>query len=121
MNSGDIVLCTITTDMVLRIFAPVLDSPRHLQMQASVAAISLVPVSQRKIESSSARVFLWDPHILEDYARVVEADEDADKHQRLKKILNGDWDLFAVALIGETFVMHGIVVINVLVVLHCQS
>ena len=110
--SGDLVLCTITTDMVLRIFAPVLDSPAHLQLQASVAASSLVPISQRT-DSNSTRLFKWDPQILEDYIRDVKVDPGTSRRQRLKKILTDDWDLFAVAIIGETFVMRGILVMNI--------
>lgn len=42
-QSDDLVLYTVTIDATIRIFLPVLDSPQHLQLHASLDLYSAVP------------------------------------------------------------------------------
>lgn len=92
--------------MVLRIFAPVLDSPTHLQLQASFDTVSTIPPAQRSFKHDS-RIFLWDPCIFNDYIRPFEGSDD---YRKVEKILDGGWDLFAVALVEGSLVLRGVIV-----------
>jgi hypothetical protein len=95
--------------MVLRVFAPVLDSPTHLQLQAAMDTASVIPLSER-YPSRSHRIFLWDPWIFNEHIRAVKDSHNTSDYQRMEKILNGDWDLFAVILVDNLLVLRGVIV-----------
>ena len=98
-----LVLYTVTSDATLRIFTPVLDSPQHMQLHATLGlssstASKLPPVSTDHPVSS---VFYLSREIV---ARALTSvlsdisDKDDAKIRRAQDIRDAGWDMFMQAL-----------------------
>lgn len=100
IHSGDPTLFTITSDSVLRIFLPVVDSPQRLQLHLAVDILSSpvppavsVPQSMQRPESE----IIWlDKGVIRTAVKaalkVSEVENDA--FSRLRDVEEEDWDLF---------------------------
>ncbi|CAE6416915.1 unnamed protein product [Rhizoctonia solani] len=99
-NRSDIILYTITADHTVRIYMPVLDSPEHLQLHASLdlhsfgvsGIVSKICLLDREAVMDSLHKAM-DRHI-EGLPQQVE--EESARRDRLKCIVDEGWDLFAV-------------------------
>jgi hypothetical protein len=123
-HRGELVLYTTTTDSVLRIFVPVLDSPTHLQLHATLDMDAFMPFSQRtrtqKQLGGNPPVFIFNRSLLLDIFSTLLNSDDKEKEKekeqetqmqegirRMKEIREGDWDIFF-RLTGEGLVVRGV-------------
>jgi hypothetical protein len=99
----DLVLYTITSDSVLRIFMPVLDSLQYLQLHGAID-IPFTPRSiskgkQKKTDNSNISSIFWpDRKVIGDaFKRILEDvpddGEDA-RRRRAREVIDEGWDLF---------------------------
>lgn len=110
----DLVLYTTTSDSTLRVFLPVLDSPRTLQLHASLDLFSSfsLPTSVTPCQSTS-NVFWLDrelinttlKHILKSYSGTDDA-----RTRVLRDIINEGWDLFLRVLDDGSIVLSSLAV-----------
>ncbi|KAJ7706334.1 WD repeat-containing protein [Mycena rosella] len=96
-SRDDLILYTITSDATLRIFLPVLDSPQHLQLHASLDLFSSIPFIISSKLSTDSSVFWLDREIIGDAISATlknETDSDHARIRRLQEIKDEGWDLF---------------------------
>lgn len=114
-SRDDLILYTITADSTLRIFLPVLDSPRTLQLHASLDRSSSLPLTTTVPYPSTSNVFWFDPekidatlkHVLKTYP----GSDDA-QIRVLKDIVDEKWDLFLRVLDDGSVVLSSVVNID---------
>ncbi|KAH8982607.1 RAVE protein 1 C terminal-domain-containing protein [Lactarius akahatsu] len=94
-----LVLYTVTSDATLRIFTPVLDSPQHMQLHATLdissATASKLPTSPTDHPASS--VFYLNREIVTQTLTTVlsgASDKDDAKIRRVQDIRDAGWDMF---------------------------
>ena len=113
----DTILYTVTADSTVRIFMPVLDSPDHLQLHASLDLQSF-GVS-RGLESAPRICWLDRDAVAaalnKDFERTLdgtpeEAEEEEARRSRLKHIVDEGWDLFALVSSDGTVVVRAVTV-----------
>ncbi|KAI0041796.1 WD repeat-containing protein [Auriscalpium vulgare] len=111
-SRDDLILYTITSDATLRIFMPVLDSPQHVQLHASLDLFSSIPSSS---ESSSddvhSSVYWLDREIIGDsLAHILKSMPDVDdtKTRRVRDIKEDGWDLFLRVLSDGSIVVRAV-------------
>ncbi|KAH8998842.1 RAVE protein 1 C terminal-domain-containing protein [Lactarius hatsudake] len=97
-----LVLYTVTSDATLRVFTPVLDSPQHMQLHAtldlSFATASTPPTSPDHLTSG---VFYLNREIVAQTLTSVlsdTSDKDDAKTRRVQDIRDAGWDMFMQAL-----------------------
>nr|GAT47823.1 WD repeat protein [Mycena chlorophos] len=93
-SRDDLILYTITSDSTLRIFLPVLDSPHHLQLHATLDLFSSIPSGFATVPSN---IFWLDRVILETtiaHLLRTESATDNPRIRRLQEIQSEGWDLF---------------------------
>ena len=96
-----LVLYTITSDATLRIFTPVLDSPQHMQLHATLDLSSAPKLLLRSTDHPVSSVFYLDREIV---ARALTSvlsdtsDKDDAKIRRVQDIRDAGWDMFMQAL-----------------------
>ncbi|KAF8642016.1 hypothetical protein AX16_009737 [Volvariella volvacea WC 439] len=98
-SRDDLVLYTTTSDSTLRIFLPVLDSPHHLQLHASLDIYSSLPSSMLSQGASGTRssIFWMEKDTI---SKAIEetlqknSDPDDSRIRRLQDIIKEHWDLF---------------------------
>ncbi|PFH54806.1 hypothetical protein AMATHDRAFT_72570 [Amanita thiersii Skay4041] len=98
-NRDDLTLYTITSDSTLRIFMPVLDLPRRLQLHASLDPFSCLPfsITSKYTNPSDSTVFWLDRGTVTqalESALAGSPPEDDVRSRRIKDIINEGWDLF---------------------------
>ncbi|KAJ3560471.1 hypothetical protein NP233_g10818 [Leucocoprinus birnbaumii] len=111
-SRDDLILYTITADSTLRIFLPVLDSPRTLQLHASLDLSSSLPLTTAVPYPSTSRVFWLDreqidptlKRILKSYSGT---DDDA-QIRVLKDIVDEKWELFLRVLDDGSVVLNSV-------------
>jgi hypothetical protein len=99
IDRDDLILYTITSDSILRIFLPVLDSPRRLQLHASLDIFAALPFSVASgLSSSKSAVFWLDREVVGDTLKGIlgttALDVEDGERKRLKDIQDEGWDLF---------------------------
>lgn len=113
-SSDQYVLYTTTSDAALRIFYPVLDAPRHLQLHATVDPYSFLPSSLAN--NSGSPVF----PLSREHLRVVvgnvlrkprdRSSFDESQRRRLTELHEEGWDLFARVLDDGSIVIRAVAV-----------
>jgi hypothetical protein len=93
----DLILYTITSDSTLRIFLPVLDSPQHLQLHASLDPFSIPFCTPPNVLAPQSSVFWLDREVISTSFEAILAShpelEDGPT-KRLREIYDEGWDLF---------------------------
>ncbi|KAF5323620.1 hypothetical protein D9611_005764 [Ephemerocybe angulata] len=94
----DLILYSITSDSVLRIFIPIIDSPEYLQLHASLDLFSSLPFSVAlKHANSHSSIFWLDRQTVGtvlDHILNQSSEEDESKKRRIQEIKDEGWDLF---------------------------
>ncbi|KAK7468733.1 regulator of (H+)-ATPase in vacuolar membrane [Stygiomarasmius scandens] len=108
-NRDDLILYTITADSVVRIFFPVLDSPQHLQLHASIDLLSSIsyPVSEQK----ESTVFWMDREVVDQSLQKLlsrKVVEDDASYRRLQDIKEEGWDLFLRVVDDGTIIVSAV-------------
>ncbi|KAF9015532.1 RAVE protein 1 C terminal-domain-containing protein [Cyathus striatus] len=97
-SRDDLILYTVTSDSTLRIFLPVLDSPDHLQLHASLDLFSSLPYSvTSSYLTPSSSIFWLDREIVGNVLDNVlkqHIDQNDAKGRRIAEIKQEGWDLF---------------------------
>ncbi|KAJ6621584.1 RAVE protein 1 C terminal-domain-containing protein [Mycena sp. CBHHK59/15] len=96
-SRDDLILYTVTSDSTLRIFLPVLDSPQHLQLHASLDLFSSIPFSISSKISTNFSVFWLDREIIGNSISATLKDKNEPENaqiRRLQEIKDEGWDLF---------------------------
>ncbi|THH13364.1 hypothetical protein EW146_g6843 [Bondarzewia mesenterica] len=113
-SRDDLILYTITSDSTLRIFLPVLDSPQHVQLHASLDLFSSLPftvLSQSSSNPSDSSVFWLDREVIGNALTHILRDlpdaEDA-KTRRARDIKEAGWDLFLRVLADGSIVIRAV-------------
>jgi hypothetical protein len=113
------ILYTVTSDAVVRIFLPILDSPRRLQLHAAIDASSLVPSSSSGSYDSALVPYAgtaWlDRKVMTDSILAFQKDVSTHAHeehiiQRLQEIIDESWDLFLRILQDGSVVLTAVTV-----------
>lgn len=114
-NRTDTILYTVTADSTIRIFVPVLDSPDHLQLHAS---LDLHSFEISRGLGSTPRICWLDRDAIatalnKGFERPVEGtpeevEEEEARRSRLKHIVDEGWDLFASVSNNGTVVVRAI-------------
>lgn len=116
----DLILYTITSDSALRIFLPVLDSPRTLQLHACLDLFSSLPFSSASTYFDTSNVFWLDraqvdtvlKHLLKAYTGVDDA-----QIRLIKDIVEEKWDLFLRVLTDGSVILSAVAVSSFLIFL----
>ncbi|KAJ8520116.1 hypothetical protein ONZ45_g3052 [Pleurotus djamor] len=97
-SRDDLILYTVTSDSVLRIFFPVLDAPHFLQLHASIDLYSSIPFSVASQYRHPSRIFWLDREILNSSLNNILKDlhnhEESSGYRRLCDIRDEGWDMF---------------------------
>ncbi|KAI0068306.1 WD repeat-containing protein [Artomyces pyxidatus] len=113
-SRDDLILYTITTDTTLRIFFPVLDSPQHVQLHASLDLFSSLPpsvISKSHGENLNSSVFWLDREVIGDALGNILKDipnTDDAKTRRVSDIKEEGWDLFLRVLSDGSIVVRAV-------------
>lgn len=105
------ILYTTTSDGALRIFQPVLDTPRHLQLHATVDPFSFLPSSLVTIGGSPVLPLSRETlrsvvgNVLRNCGTVDES-----QRRRLMELHEEGWDLFARILSDGSIVVQAVAV-----------
>ena len=106
-------LYTITSDATLRIFLPVLDSPQHVQLHASLDVFSALPFSIAS-QVKSSHIFSLSRGVMFDALKAAletTGDEDEDARSiRVRDIRAESWDLFLRVLGDGSLVVQAVAV-----------
>lgn len=113
--SNDLILYTVTNDSTLRIFLPVLDSPQHLQLHASLDLFSSLPfsIASNYSDSKSSSIFWLDREIIGNVLSHISKerpDQDDARSRRIKEIKDEGWDLFLRVLGDGSIVVTAVAV-----------
>jgi hypothetical protein len=116
-SSSDTILYTVTADSTVRIFMPVLDSPDHLQLHAS---LDLHAFGISRNLGVAPRICWLDRDAVmaalnKGFEQSFEGspqdqEEESARRSRLKSIVDEGWDLFAVATGDGTVVIRAVTV-----------
>lgn len=108
-SRDDLILYTITSDAVLRIFLPVLDAPEYLQLHASLDLYSSLPYSVAADQSSSASTVFWLDRLVVgkviDHILKHQLQQDDGRKRRIREIQEEGWDLFLRVLADGSIVV----------------
>ena len=112
LNRDDLILYTITADSTPRILLPVLDSPHHLQLHATLDVFSSLPFSvATTLDLSRSRVFWLDRQVLGDVLSNIcqdQSEQEDGRRKRLREIK--DEDLFLRVLEDGSIVISAVAV-----------
>jgi hypothetical protein len=105
------VLYTITADSTLRIFMPVLDSQKYLQLHGAID----VPFTPNKKNDISS-VFWIDRKVVGDALKKVleETHEEDAQRRRAREVIEEGWDLF-LRVMGDGSVLVTAVAVSALI------
>jgi len=107
------VLYTVTRDATLRIFIPVLDSPQHMQLHATLDLSTTTPSlpPSRKPDNLSSNVFYLDRETFRSVLTTIlkdASDPDNTKLRRLQEICDDEWDMFMQVLPDGTLAVRAV-------------
>ena len=107
----DLILYSVTSDSVLRIFIPILDSPEYLQLHASLDLFSALPfhVALTHAESHSS-IFWLDRQTVGAVLDHILKDSSEAQNRRIKEIKDEGWDLFLRVLGDGSIVVTAVAV-----------
>jgi hypothetical protein len=114
--SDDPALYTITSDSTLRIFLPVVDAPRRLQLHASLDLFSSLPflVAARFGSHPSRSTVAWlDKEVVRHTIKAIlasTAEDTTPQVERLREIDEEGWDIFVRALEDGSLIVSAIAV-----------
>jgi len=117
------VLYTVTRDATLRIFIPVLDSPQHMQLHATLDLSTTAP-PKRKSDNPSSNVFYLDRETFRSVLTTVlkdASDTDNTKLRRLQEICDDEWDMFMQVLPDGTLTVRAVAASTLPVIIRYQS
>jgi hypothetical protein len=103
----------VTSDSTLRIFLPVLDSPQHLQLHASLDLFSSLPFPiASNYSKSHSNVFWLGREVIGDVLITIlkNQSEDDGRNRRLREIKEEGWDLFLRVLRDGSVVVTAVAV-----------
>lgn len=110
----DLILYSITSDAILRIFFPVLDAPDYLQLHASLDLYASLPFSVvDQLDSTISSVSWLDRKTVEHVVTNILSDPtqvDEARNKRIKEIKNDGWDLFLRVLGDGSIVITAVAV-----------
>ena len=106
-------LYTITSDATLRIFLPVLDSPQHVQLHASLDVFSALPFSIAS-QVTTSHIFSLSRGVMSNALKAAlealgDNDEDA-RSIRVRDIRAESWDLFLRVLGDGSLIVQAVAV-----------
>ncbi|KAI0036631.1 WD repeat-containing protein [Vararia minispora EC-137] len=109
----DLILYTVTSDATLRVFMPVIDSPRYLQLHASLDLSSALPYSvpMKVAVTMKSSIFWLDRQVVADsLASLVrkEGEEEDARMRRARDIKEEGWDLFLRVLSDGSLVVNAL-------------
>ncbi|KAG6818061.1 hypothetical protein H0H87_009216 [Tephrocybe sp. NHM501043] len=112
-SRDDLILYTVTNDSTIRIFLPVLDSPQHLQLHASLDLFSSLPfsVASQHLNQTVSTAFWLDRDIVGNalnHTLKSRPDQDNVRTRRIKEIWEERWDLFLRVLGDGSIVLSAI-------------
>ncbi|KAJ8594840.1 hypothetical protein M405DRAFT_857819 [Rhizopogon salebrosus TDB-379] len=113
-RSDDPALYTITSDSTLRIFLPVVDAPRRLQLHASLDLFSSLPflVAARFGSHPSRSTVAWlDKEVVRHTIKAIlasTAEDTSPQVERLREIDEEGWDIFVRALEDGSLIVSAI-------------
>jgi hypothetical protein len=113
-HSDDMILYTITSDSTLRIFFPVFDSPRILQLHASLDLFSSFLYTQGSQPSLQSSVFWLDRDILDGVLAnnlKQPLEQEDSRTRRIQDIKDEGWDLF-LRVIGDGSIVVSAVTVS---------
>ena len=98
-NRDGLVLYTVTSDATLRIFTPVLDSPQHMQLHATLdlsSSTASKPPSRSTDHSVSSVFYLNRETVTRALSSALSdtSDKDDAKIRRVQDIRDAGWDMF---------------------------
>ena len=106
-------LYTITSDATLRIFLPVLDSPQHVQLHASLDVFSALPFSIAS-QVTSSHIFSLSRGVMSDALKaaleITGGDDEDARSMRVRDIRAESWDLFLRVLGDGSLVVQAVAV-----------
>ncbi|KAG6836376.1 hypothetical protein H0H93_008676 [Arthromyces matolae] len=109
-SRDDLILYTVTDDSTFRIFLPVLDSPQHLQLHASLDIFSSLPFSIASHQSRLASSVFWldGPNVERALKETLKkwSNQDDTRLARIKDIIEDRYDLF-LQVLGDGSVVLG--------------
>jgi hypothetical protein len=104
LRSYDLILYSITTDSVLRIFIPIIDSPEYLQLHSSLDLFSALPFPVALQHANSPSSIFWLDRqtvgTVLNYILKNSLEEDKGKNKRIQEIQDEGWDMF-VRILGD--------------------
>ncbi|KAF9455073.1 hypothetical protein P691DRAFT_770160 [Macrolepiota fuliginosa MF-IS2] len=110
-SRDDLILYTITSDSALRIFLPVLDSPRTLQLHACLDLFSSIPFSSASAYPNTSAVFWLDrAQIDTTFQHLLKTHTGTDDPQirLIKDVVEEKWDLFLRVLADGSLVLSAV-------------
>ncbi|KAG6911550.1 hypothetical protein DXG01_011852 [Tephrocybe rancida] len=113
----DLILYTVTDDSTIRIFLPVLDSPQHLQLHASLDIFSTLPfsiASHHLNQTASTAFWLASDTVGNALNETLKSwpDQDNARARRIKEIKDERWDIFLRVLGDGSVVVSAVANIN---------
>ena len=112
-SRDDLILYTITSDATLRIYLPILDTPQHVQLHASLDLFQAVPLPEASQQTSS-KIFWLDREVVCGGLTAVSGDKtvhsEDGRHRRVQEILEEGWDLFLRILADGSLVLQAVAV-----------
>ncbi|EGO30925.1 hypothetical protein SERLADRAFT_432587 [Serpula lacrymans var. lacrymans S7.9] len=105
-SRDDVALYTITSDSVLRIFLPVIDSPQRLQLHASLDLFLSLPLSvayTQSLKGAESKIIWLDRAVLSNVLNAnlqLRSQNDDPQLKKMQEISNEGWDLF-VRILGD--------------------
>lgn len=112
--SDDLIMYSITSDAILRIFFPVLDAPDFFQLHASLDLNSSLPVFvAEQLESIASTIFWLDRKVVERVTKNILSNQhltDDARIRRLREIEDESWDLFLRILVDGSIVVTAVAV-----------
>ncbi|KAG8219687.1 RAVE protein 1 C terminal-domain-containing protein [Butyriboletus roseoflavus] len=111
-RSGDPTLFTITSDSVLRIFLPVVDSPQRLQLHLAVDILpsAVVPSVSQPMPRPKSEIIWLDREVIGPAVKaVLKASEiESVETSRLRDVDEKDWDLFLRVLVDGSLLLSAV-------------
>ncbi|EIW86859.1 hypothetical protein CONPUDRAFT_46132 [Coniophora puteana RWD-64-598 SS2] len=112
-RSDDPALLTVTSDSVLRIFLPVIDEPERLQLHGALdissLQVTLSPPRLNVLEPSSQNIWLDKAIILDALtALLAQSQDDDERMNRVREIIDEDWDLFLQVLEDGSLIISAV-------------
>lgn len=113
IHSGDPTLFTITSDSVLRLFLPVVDSPQRLQLHLAVDILAppAPPAASQPMQRPESEIIWLDKEIVGAAVKtVLKASETKGSEMLRLRDVEEDWDLFLRVLADGSLLLSAVAV-----------